>query len=135
VLAEVRLRDGTVGLTWRLLPGDRDQLARAYEQLSPESKHHRFLTGVPHLSEAMLDRLVDGVDGYNHVALVCFLLDAKGVGTPAGVGRFIRYPDDPSCADVAVTVAEVTDNGADLDVVVELPPDVRTASQERSSAG
>jgi GNAT superfamily N-acetyltransferase len=101
VLTEVRLRDGTPGMTCALTPGDRQQLSKAYDRLSPESKFHRFLTGVPHLSEAMLDRLVDGV-----VALVLFLLDDQGVGTPAGVGRLIRYPDDPSAADVAVTVAE-----------------------------
>jgi ribosomal protein S18 acetylase RimI-like enzyme len=106
VLTEVRLPDGTSGLTCALLPGDRQQLSKAYDRLSPESKFHRFLTGVPHLSDAMLDRLVDGVDGVDHVALVLFLLDDKGVGTPAGVGRLVRYPDDPSAADVAVTVAE-----------------------------
>jgi acetyltransferase len=106
VATEVRLRDGSLALTWALLPGDRQQLARAYDRLSPESKYHRFLTGVPHLTESMLDRLVDGVDGVNHVARVLFLLDENGVGRPAGVGRLIRYPDDPSAADVAVTVAE-----------------------------
>jgi RimJ/RimL family protein N-acetyltransferase len=178
MLTEVRLRDGTLALMCMLQPEDRDQLAKAYERLSPESKYHRFLTGVPGLSEAMLDRLVGGVDGYNHVALVLFLLDDRGVGTPAGVGRFVRYPEDPSTADVAVTVAEeyrgrgvasallselvaerppgvrklktvvaadnraamamlarlgaaeVTDSGACLDVLVELPPDVRAGSLE-----
>jgi ribosomal protein S18 acetylase RimI-like enzyme len=106
VLTEVRLRDGSVALTWALLPEDREQLADAYDRLSPESKYHRFLAGVPHLSDAMLDRLVDEVDGVNHVALVLFVLDEEGFGTPAGVGRIIRYPDQPSEADVAVTVAE-----------------------------
>jgi RimJ/RimL family protein N-acetyltransferase len=103
---EVRLRDGTLGLTWGLLPEDRAALAQGYDRLSTESRFHRFLTGTPHLSEALLDRLVDGVDGVDHVALVLFLLDDQGVGTPAGVARMIRYPDDPSTADVAVTVAE-----------------------------
>jgi ribosomal protein S18 acetylase RimI-like enzyme len=106
VLTEVRLRDGTLALTAALLPEDREMLADAYERLSPESKYHRFLTGVPRLSEAMLDHLVDEVDGRDHVALVLFLLDDDGNGVPAGVGRMIRYPDDPAAADVAVTVAE-----------------------------
>lgn len=106
MLTEVRLRDGTLGLTWALLHDDRQQLADGYERLSPESKYHRFLTGVPHLTDAMLDRLVDGVDGVNHVALVLFCIDRDGVGTPAGVGRLIRYPDRPTDSDVAVTVAE-----------------------------
>lgn len=106
VPTELRLRDGTLALTWALLPEDRQQLARGYDRLSPESKYHRFLTGVPRLTDAMLDQLVDGVDGVDHVALVLFLLDQDGVGTPAGVGHLIRYADDPSAADVAVTVAE-----------------------------
>jgi hypothetical protein len=59
-------------------------LAQGYDRLSTESQFHRFLTGTPHLSEALLDRLVDGVDGVDHVALVLFLLDDQGVGTPPG---------------------------------------------------
>jgi len=106
VLTEVRLRDGSLGLTCALIPEDRQRLAEAYDLLSPESKFDRFLTGVPHLSDAMLDRLVDGVDGVDHVALVLVVIDDPGVGTPAGVGRLIRYPDDPTAADVAVNVGE-----------------------------
>ncbi len=103
---EIRLRDGTRALTWALLPEDRAELARRYEELGPESKFDRFLSAVPHLTEAMLDHLVDEVDGVDHLALVLFVLDDDGVGTPAGVGHLIRYPGEPAAADVAVTVAE-----------------------------
>ncbi|GAA1931301.1 GNAT family N-acetyltransferase [Nocardioides marmoribigeumensis] len=102
---EVRLRDGSLAVTWALLPQDRDELARGYDALGDESKFERFLTGVPHLTAAMLHRLVDEVDGDHHVALVIFVVEG-GQGTPAGVGHLIRYPDDPAAADVAVTVAE-----------------------------
>jgi ribosomal protein S18 acetylase RimI-like enzyme len=54
----------------------------------------------------MLKRLVDDVDGVDHVALVLFCVDDHGRGTPAGVGHVIRYPDQHSEADVAVTVGE-----------------------------
>jgi ribosomal protein S18 acetylase RimI-like enzyme len=104
VATEVVLPDGTRAITWALLPQDRDELARGYEELDPESKYHRFLSAVPRLSDAMLDHLVDEVDGVDHVALVLFVLDDQTVGTPAGVARMIRYPDDPEAADVAVTV-------------------------------
>ncbi len=103
---EVRLRDGTPALTWALLPEDRDQIAAGYEELAPDSQFHRFLAAVPHLTESMLDHLVDEVDGVDHVALVIFVFDEENVGEPAGVARMIRYPDDPTAADVAVTVAE-----------------------------
>jgi RimJ/RimL family protein N-acetyltransferase len=106
LIAEARLRDGTLALIWELLPGDREALRAGYEQLSEETRYHRFLTGVPHLTPALLDHLVDEVDGVNHVALVLVVVDDEGVGVPAGVGRIIRYPDRPDAADLAVTVID-----------------------------
>ena len=101
---ELELRDGTRALIWTLLPGDREALAEGYEHLDAESKYHRFLRSVPHLDDAMLDVLVDEVDGVNHVALVLFVLDEEGKGEPAGVARMVRYGQDPETADVAFTV-------------------------------
>jgi hypothetical protein len=54
----------------------------------------------------MLRRLVDEVDGINHVALVCMALPTRGEERLVGVGRLIRYVKDPTAADVAVTVAD-----------------------------
>ena len=100
---EAQLRDGTRAVIWTLLPTDREGLRLAYEHLSPETKLHRFLTPIPHLTESMLHHLVDDVDGVDHVARVLFVLD-DDVGRPAGLARMIRYADDPEAADVAVTV-------------------------------
>jgi RimJ/RimL family protein N-acetyltransferase len=106
VATELRLRDGTPAIVWSLLPSDREALREAYEHLSPESQFHRFLTPVPHLTETMLDHLVDEVDGIDHVARVLFILDDGETGLPAGIARMIRYTDEPTSADVAVTVAD-----------------------------
>lgn len=106
VAREVRLRDGSLALTWMLLPEDRRGLAQGYSALSPESRYRRFLTGMPELTESMLTRLVDEVDGVNHVALVLVVLDDDLDAHGAAVGRMIRLSDDPEAADVAVTVAE-----------------------------
>jgi RimJ/RimL family protein N-acetyltransferase len=106
MIVEARLRDGTHALIWELLPGDREALRTGYEQLSEETRYHRFLTGVPHLTDALLDHLVDEVDGVDHVALALVVLDEDGVGVPAGVGRIIRYPQRPDAADLAVTVLD-----------------------------
>lgn len=102
----VRLRDGTEALIWPLLPTDRDALSEQYEHLSEDSRFHRFLGAVPHLTEELLAHLVDDVDGVDHVAFVLFALPEDGPEVPAGIARIVRYPDRPTAADVAVTVAD-----------------------------
>lgn len=102
----MRLRDGSLAVTWALLPGDREGVRAGYEQLSPEAQFHRFLAPVPHLTEGMLEHLVDRVDGVDHIALVLFVFDEDHVGQGAGIARIIRYPEDPEAADVAVTVLD-----------------------------
>jgi RimJ/RimL family protein N-acetyltransferase len=103
---ELKLRDGRQAIAWTILPEDREAIREGYEHLSEESRYHRFLTGVPHLTEELLDHLVDEVDGIDHVALVLFVINGDKEGLPAGIGRVIRYPDRPTVADVAVTVAD-----------------------------
>jgi RimJ/RimL family protein N-acetyltransferase len=121
VVTEVLLRDGTHALVWPVLPTDRDGLAEGYRRLDAEARYHRFLSSVPHLSEAMLDHLVDGVDGIDHVALVMIAFDDQWHSTPAGVARMIRYAADPAAADVAVTVAkEFRGRGAATALIEEL---------------
>jgi RimJ/RimL family protein N-acetyltransferase len=100
---EVRLRDGTRALVWSLLPSDREALVEGFEQLSPESRRHRFLSPVVHLSETMLEHLVDNVDGVDHVALVIFVENGDSFD-PVGIGRIVRYREAPAAADLAVTV-------------------------------
>ena len=106
MISEARLRDGTHALVRELLPQDREALRTGYETLSEETRYHRFLTGVPHLTPPLLDHLVDDVDGVDHVALVLVVLDHDGSGVPVGVARMIRYPDQPTAADLAVTVLD-----------------------------
>lgn len=106
VITEARLAEGTQALIWPLLPGDRKALQDGYESLSMESRNHRFLSGSPHLTEAMLDHLVDDVDGIDHVALALVAMDEQHVGVPVGVARMIRYRDRPTEADLAVTVLD-----------------------------
>lgn len=103
---EVRLRDGRRALTWSVLPEDREAIREGYEHLSETTRYHRFLSAVPHLTDQLLDHLVDEVDGVDHVALVLFVLDDDNEGVPAGIARVIRYPGRPEVADVAVTVLD-----------------------------
>lgn len=105
-LTPVHLRDGTEVVVVPLLPADREALQQAYEHLSPETRFKRFLSAVSELSDTMLDQLVDDVDGVDHVALVLLVLSEDGTELPLGLARIIRFPDDPTAADVAVTVVD-----------------------------
>lgn len=84
-------------------PGDRAALRAGFAEFSPESRYHRFLSGLATLSEDMVVRLVDTVDGVDHVAVV---LTPAELARPVGVARLIRYPNQPDAADVAVSVAD-----------------------------
>jgi RimJ/RimL family protein N-acetyltransferase len=106
VFAEARLDDGTLALIWELRPGDREAVREGFARLSEETRFHRFLAAVPHLTDTMLDHLVDEVDGVDHVALALVVVDEDGHGVPAGVARMIRYADQRNAADVAVTVID-----------------------------
>lgn len=106
MIAEAVLADGTRAQIWALQHQDRAALRDGYERLSPEARLHRFLACVPHLSDTILDQLVDDVDGVDHVALALVVIDDDNVGEPVGVARMIRYPRQPAAADVAVTVLD-----------------------------
>ena len=89
------------GVTIRpIRPEDREALATAHEHLSPESVRKRYLTPKPRLTERDLTYLTE-VDGVNHVALI-----AVEDGDIVGVGRWVRLPEDPTTAEVAVIVAD-----------------------------
>ena len=106
MIAEARLADGSPALIWPLAPEDREALREGYEHLSVDARYHRFLASVPHLSNTLLDHLVDEVDGVDHVALALVAIDEDHLGVPVGVARMIRYEHDPTAADVAVTVLD-----------------------------
>ena len=130
---EVVLRDGTPALIWPLLPTDGRGLRVAFRALSAESRWRRFLAGTGDLDDAMIHRLVDGVDGKRHIALVLVAFPAGGIEQQVGVGRLVQDGTDPATADIAVTVADEwqgRDVGAALAraVVDRRPPAVRRLS-------
>lgn len=106
MITEAVLAKGSRAFIWPLLPSDREALRDGFEHLSAQSRNSRFLAGVPHLTDAMLDHLVDEVDGADHVALALVVLDDDNIGTPVGVARMIRYAERPTDADLAVTVLD-----------------------------
>jgi GNAT superfamily N-acetyltransferase len=103
---EHALSDGQRVVLRHVRPGDADELRRAFERLSPESRYRRFFGGLMHLSDPMLRYLTE-VDGRDHVAIVATtespdLKSEQGLG----VARFVRMKDEPTVAEAAVTVVD-----------------------------
>jgi RimJ/RimL family protein N-acetyltransferase len=93
---------GETVLVRPLEAADREAFATAVAGLSPDTLYRRFGTPKPALTAAEIDHLV-AVDHHDHEALVA--LDPV-TGEGLAVVRFVRYPGDPSRADVAVTVVD-----------------------------
>jgi RimJ/RimL family protein N-acetyltransferase len=97
------LRDGTRVRLRPIQPSDAALLSAGLARLSPESARRRFLTPKPRFSSAELRYLTE-VDQIDHVALV-----AVPAGDPralAGVARWVRDPERPDAAEVAVVVCD-----------------------------
>jgi RimJ/RimL family protein N-acetyltransferase len=100
------LADGTA-VTLRLVqPSDRDELARQFGRMSPDSRYRRFFSGIRELSPEMLDYLTV-VDGRDHFAIIAFTesLDLKEE-SGVGIARFVRLPNEADVAEAAVTVVD-----------------------------
>jgi GNAT superfamily N-acetyltransferase len=81
-------------------PDDKPLIAAGVSRLSPRSAYRRFLSAKPSLSAAELRYLTE-VDGFHHYALVAVSGEAI-----VAVARYVRLREDPSAADVAVTVCD-----------------------------
>ena len=106
MIEQVRLRDNTDAFVLLLQRTDKATLAAEFDTLSPESRRRRFLGSVLHLNDIMLQRLVDDVDGIDHIALVLCAETSPDVYDPVALARIVRYMDVPDAADLAVTVKD-----------------------------
>lgn len=101
---ESTLKDGRRIAFRKLRPEDKDLIRDGFERLSPESRYRRFFRNLDRLTEEQLRYLTE-VDFQNHFAWVAALPDEiehRG----AGVGRWIRLPQEPKVAEGAVTVVD-----------------------------
>ena len=99
----MQLPDGTRVLVRPIRSTDKRLLVEGLARLSPETVYRRFLTPKPRLTTGELRYLTE-IDGHDHVAYVCVL--AEQPDELLGVGRWIRRPDDPAAAEVAVVVGD-----------------------------
>jgi GNAT superfamily N-acetyltransferase len=100
--APITLRDGARIRIRQGRHSDRDLLLRGFERLSPESRYRRFLVPTEELSEEAVRYLTE-IDHHDHEAMIA-LDDATGEGI--GVARYVRDPDCPDRAEIAVTVID-----------------------------
>ena len=100
--APITLRDGSHVRIRQGHHTDRDLLLRGFDRLSPDSRYRRFLVPVAELSEATVRYLTE-IDHHDHEAMIA--LDEQA-GEGIGVARYVRDPDHPDVAEVAVTVID-----------------------------
>ncbi|HVR31174.1 MAG TPA: GNAT family N-acetyltransferase [Acidimicrobiia bacterium] len=98
--ATALLADGAHVALRPVTPDDKPLLAEGFARLSARARYLRFLAPAERLSPSQLAYLSE-VDHHNHVAWG--VLDGDDA---AAVGRWVRYDDDPTAADVAVTVLD-----------------------------
>ena len=131
MIQQVRLRDGTDAFVLPLQRTDKATLAAEFETLAPESRRRRFLTPVMRLSEAMLEHLVDDVDGIDHVALVLCVETSPDVYDPVALARMVRYDDQRDAADLAVTVKDAWQGRGVATALLEVLVSARPVGVER----
>ena len=103
LLPPYRLADGSQVLLRPIRADDKRRLELAFGRLSPESARRRFLGPKPRLSSSELRYLTE-VDGDDHVAVLAVLAHRPAI--IVGVGRFVRWPDRPEAAEVAVVIGD-----------------------------
>ena len=86
-------------------PDDAAQLEAAFEHWSSSSRHLRFHSGLRRLPASLLHYLTH-VDGVDHVALVAFDEPPGEPPVGVGIGRFVRLPDAPDTAELALAVSD-----------------------------
>ncbi len=87
-------------------PGDRDGLLQAFENLSTESRIHRWLYPKRSLSEEEVRQLLSP-ENDDHVAMVAVEIDPEGNELSGiGMARFVRVPGDPEAGEIAITIVD-----------------------------
>lgn len=95
------LADGARITVRRVTPDDEAGLRAAFDNLSLESRYHRFLGHIESLSDWMWTHLAND-DGDRQVALIALDESSQIIGEC----RYIRVPSDSTRAELAVVVAD-----------------------------
>jgi len=99
---ELELREGTRLVVRPIGPADKEELVAGLGALSDVSVQRRFLGPKASFTRSELRYLTE-VDGCDHFALVAVLSEGADAGR---VARFVRLPEDPITAEMAIVVAD-----------------------------
>lgn len=94
------LRDGTSIAIRALGDGEQQPVLDVFQGLSPNSRYLRYLAPVRELSPHLLRQLTR-LDDRDRIALAAFC-GSRAVGEV----RFVRLPDEPGTADLAISVID-----------------------------
>lgn len=97
---KARLIDGTMVELRPLGPDDKPLLEEGMAKLSPNSRRLRFMAPVDRLSRAQLAYLTE-IDHASHIAWGALINEE-----PVAVGRIVRSGDEPTVAELAITVVD-----------------------------
>ena len=98
-----RLPSGTAIALRPIAPDDKARLTAAMDHVSDESRRRRFLSPKPRLTGSDLRYLTE-VDLQDHYAEVAVLADRPDA--IIGVARWIRDPEHPDAAEIAILVGD-----------------------------
>jgi ribosomal protein S18 acetylase RimI-like enzyme len=99
-LETARLRDGTSIALRPLRDGEAQPVLDVFAGMSARSRYLRFLSPIRELSPGFLRQLTR-LDDANRLALL-----ATSAGRAVGEVRFARLSDDPTTADLAISVID-----------------------------
>ena len=106
----IELPRGGKALIRPVVPADRALLQAGFARLSERSRFFRFMRPIERLSETELDVLTDLADPRQRAIGALGLISSGDTGEPeqepAGVARYVRLPDRPDMAEVAVVVVD-----------------------------
>lgn len=105
-MEQVSTRDGQALVLRLMRPSDKAKLVVAFAQLSARSRYLRFFASKSELTEKEL-RFLTETDCMNHFAIAALeRLDDGPEGQGIGVARFVRDGEEPTAAEVAITVID-----------------------------
>lgn len=99
----IKLDDGSAITIRPIRPDDAEREREFIENLSPETRYHRFLSGMLHPSKELLNKLTD-IDHHRDEAYIA-LTEENGKPVQIGASRYYSDADGKSC-ECAVIVTD-----------------------------